>query len=308
VTPVRWDPLSGVPMLVAPARTLRPNDTAHPQQSMPGSVAGCPFCPGAEHETPPETWALRPDGSPSDGPGWLVRAVPNRFPVLTTDEGVHEVIVNSPRHVLHLWDLTPGELTVAIDGWAAREAAVREDPRDLVPFLFVNQGAGAGASLQHSHAQVIGFPFMPPLMADRRRRFAEADECPICAELRRPTTTRIVDTGQLAAWCPAAPPFSGAVRVAPVIHTAAWPAAPGASLATFLGPLLRELADACGTPALNLWLHHDPADPRRSYHWHLDVIPRRGLLAGMELGAGVLSIFTEPDDLARAVRDRLGSN
>jgi len=307
VTPVRWDPLSGTPMLLAPARTSRPNDTAPGPTTERRSVAPCPFCPGSEHETPPETWALRPDGSPPNGPGWLVRAVPNRFPVLPTDEGIHEVVINSPRHVLSLWDLTAVELGAAIDGWATREAAVRSDPRGLVPFLFVNQGAGAGASLQHSHAQVIGFPFMPPQLADRRARFASASECPICHELRNPATVRVVDTGGLAAWCPEAPPFSGAVRIAPVAHTSAWPATPGGTLATFLGPLLRGLADACATTALNLWLHHDPASAGNAYHWHLEVIPRRGMLAGMELGAGVLSIFTEPELLAQALLYRMAS-
>jgi len=42
----------------------------------------CPLCEGREDWTPPETWALRPgDGGP-DTPGWLVRAVPNKFPLL----------------------------------------------------------------------------------------------------------------------------------------------------------------------------------------------------------------------------------
>jgi UDPglucose--hexose-1-phosphate uridylyltransferase len=305
VTPVRWDPLSGVPMLVAPARTSRPNDTAQPHATSPSATPGCPFCPGAEHETPPETWAIRPDGSSADTPGWLVRAVPNRFPVLPRDEGIHEVIVNTPRHVLALWDLSEKELTAAIDGWALREAAVRSDARGQTPFLFVNQGAGAGASLQHSHAQVIGFPFTPPHLADRRRRFEVAAECPICSELADPDAVRIVESGTLTAWCPEAPPFSGAVRIAPVAHTAAWPTAPGAALGAFLGPLLRELAEVCATPALNLWLHHDP-NGGDAYHWHLEIVPRRGMLAGMELGAGVLSIFTEPRLLAHTLRDRLG--
>ena len=42
----------------------------------------CPLCEGHESWTPPETYALRPGGGPPDSPGWLVRAVPNKYPLL----------------------------------------------------------------------------------------------------------------------------------------------------------------------------------------------------------------------------------
>ncbi len=302
MSPTRWDPLSGTPMLLAPARTSRPHDTD------PGATgsAACPFCPGAEDQTPPEVWADRPDGSLPDRPGWRVRAVPNRFPVLPPDEGVHEVIVNTPRHVLTLWDLGTDELAAAIDGWAIRERAVRADPRGLTPFLFVNQGAAAGASLQHSHAQVIGFPFEPPLMAGRRHAFHNAQQCPVCSEIADPATAHIAATATLLAWCPMTPPLSGSVRIAPLAHTAGWPDFPGADIAPLMRPVLRALAEAVGTDALNVWLHRSRPDDR-PYHWHLELVPRRGMLAGMELGAGVLSLFTEPAILAEAVRDRMGA-
>lgn len=292
-------------MLVAPARTARPNDTVPGgDPARPG--ADCPFCPGAEARTPPEVWADRPDWTSADHPGWRVRAFPNLYPVLPPDEGVHEVIVNTPRHVLMLWELSADELSAAIDGWAIREAAVRADPRGLTAFLFINQGAGAGASLQHSHAQVLGLPFDPPALATRRRAFAEAPQCPVCAELADPAVARIADAGPLVAWCPEAPPFSGAVRIAPAAHAPAWPDAPGTAVAPLLGPVMRALADVVGTDAFNLWLHRSTAQ-NVAYHWHLEVVPRRGMLAGMELGSGVLSLFSEPRALAAEVRERLAA-
>lgn len=305
MSPIRWDPLAGTPMLVAPARTTRPHDTI-PHGTTGRPTVECPFCPGAEDRTPPEVWADRTEGTAPDRPGWRVRAFPNLYPVLPPDEGIHEVIVNSPRHVLTLWELTDDELSAAINGWAIREAAVRTDPRGLTAFLFVNQGAGAGASLQHSHAQVLGLPFEPPALAARRAAFATASQCPICAELADPAVAHVADAGPLVAWCPAAPPFSGAVRIAPSVHAPAWPAAPGASLAPLLRPVMQALADVVGTDAFNLWLHRTTIeDP--DYHWHLEVVPRRGMLAGMELGSGVLSLFSEPLALAARLREWLAT-
>lgn len=311
MSPVRWDPISGVPLLIATDRTRRPHDTTRGEPddrppSSDGPVEGCPFCPGAEDETPPEVWADRAHGV-ANAPGWRVRAIPNRYPVLPAHEGVHEVIINSNRHVTALWDLAGADLARAIDGWALREQAVREDPRGLWPFLFLNQGANAGASLQHSHAQVAGLPFAPPELSRRAAAFARSGVCPICAELEDPSLALITGRGPLVAWCPKVPPLSGGVRIAPRRHAARWPARPGTMLAPLLGPVFRELCAVVGTSAANLWLHsaHDGASD--GFHWHIEIVPRRGTLAGLELGAGVFALLIDPVGLADAVRLRISS-
>ena len=308
MSPVRWDPITGRPLLVATGRTERPHDTGRmaPSDMLPPDDAvhdGCPFCPGAEHETPPEVWADRAPGTLPNTPGWRVRAIPNRFPVLPTDEGVHEVIINTPRHVLAFWDLTPPEMRRAIDAWAQREVAMRSDPRGLWPFLFLNQGAAAGASLQHSHAQLIGFPFSPPRLAGREQAFLAAPTCPICDELEDRRLALIAEMGSLVAWCPQAPTLSGGVRIAPRAHLSEWPTRPGTELAAILQPVMRELSALVGTSAANLWLHQRRRDGSDTMHWHIEIVPRRGTLAGMELGAGVFSLLNEPNGLAHAIRE-----
>ena len=307
MTPVRWDPLTGTPLLVAPARIGRPHDTGPvaPGEPAPASEhADCPFCPGSEGETPPEVWAQRPPGGVADTPGWRVRAVPNLFPVLPPDEGIHEVVINSPRHVVELWGLSTTEMVAAIDAWALRERAVRDDPRGLWPFVFVNQGAAAGASLQHSHAQLIGFPFAPPLLVAREDAFARAPACPVCAELADPAIAKIVDAGPLTAWCPQAPPLSGAVRIAPRHHAPEWPDRPGGGLSAILSPVMRALATLVGTSAMNLWLNQRRPGGPDTFHWHVDIVPRRATLAGMELGAGAFSLLNDPTLLAAALHER----
>jgi UDPglucose--hexose-1-phosphate uridylyltransferase len=285
-------------VLIAPARAARPHDAG-------GSSADddCPFCEGNEDETPPEVLAVRPGGGPEDGPGWIVRAIPNKFPVLGPQEGIHEVVVNTPRHVVRLSDLTEDEAARAAEAWALRLQAIGADPRGLWPFLFLNQGERAGASLQHSHAQLVGLPLEPPLLLARERRFAQAPECPICADLASAGERVVARADGLAAWTPGVPPYTGTIRIAPERHRSDWTDDPGPGPTALL---LRRLAglvgERLGADALNLWLHQRRPGGSPRYHWHIDLVPRVGTLAGLELGAGVVAIAVSPEDTAARLR------
>lgn len=286
-------------MLVAPSRAERPHDVG------PRAKAGaCPFCPGNEAETPPEVLVERPGGGPPDGPGWLVRAFPNKFPALPPEEGVHEGIVSTPRHVGRFAALTDEEAARAAGAWAARLAAVAGDPRGLWPFLFLNQGAEAGASLEHTHAQLVGLPFAPPHLVARERAFAESVRCPVCAELEAAGERLIAEGEGLVAYVPEVPPLSGTVRVAPARHAPAWDEETDhAAVGRLVRRLLTRLGAAFDAPAANLWLHARHPGGTDRYHWHLDAVPRLGTLAGLELGAGVVAAAHAPEAVAERLRD-----
>ncbi|MGD9696690.1 MAG: hypothetical protein AB7V42_13655 [Thermoleophilia bacterium] len=281
-------------MLLAPDRAARPHDVG-------GPLGGtCPFCPGAEGETPPETMAVRPGGGPADSPGWLVRAFPNKFPALEPADGAHEVVVNAARHVVRLSELTDGEAARAVAAWAGRLRAIGADPRGLWPFLFLNQGASAGASLQHTHAQIIGLPFAPPSLVAREAAFAGA--CPICAEMADPGDGLVAREDGLVAWCPPIPGLSGTVRIAPERHAPDWAdEVDAAAIGRFVRRRAAEI-DRMGVEAINLWLHQRHPGGEPGFHWHLEMIARRGTLAGMELGASVIGIVHSPAELAGKLR------
>ena len=140
---LRIDPLSGRRAIVAGARAGRPGGelSAPPPPSI--DPATDPFAEGHEDRTPPELYAVRPDGGPPDSPGWTVRVVPNLYPALCTDpdehppprsanpdlfwagpaRGAHEVIVNSPSPVISLGQLRPDQVRAAMDVWRERMRA-----------------------------------------------------------------------------------------------------------------------------------------------------------------------------------------
>jgi UDPglucose--hexose-1-phosphate uridylyltransferase len=311
---VRVDPLSGLRTIVAPGRADRHTDTEQD-----------PFAEGNESLTPPEVFAIRPDGSPADGPGWLVRAFPNRFPALAADAparehdarpdlygatpgaGAHEVIVSSPRAVTALAQLTADELALALDAWRAR---MRAHAGAAALHLFVNEGGAGGASRRHSHAQLLALDFVPALLARERERFGAyatrtmgqqlLDDL-VAEEVRRRERLIAVD--------------QEAVLLAPYAATLPYqmmlvPRRPrarfeddGPTGAALLHDGLRRLERQFGaSPPLNLWVR---TAPRGAEHfcWRIDIVPRLEHLAGFELGTGVSLNSVAPEAAAAELRN-----
>ncbi len=271
----------------------------------------CPFCAGAEAETPPETDADRDPATAPDTPGWRVRAVPNKYPVLAPEEGVHEVVVATPRHVTRAGELTHDEARRLAVVVGRRLRAAEDDPRDLWPFAFLNQGREAGASLSHLHAQVVGIPFDPPRLAHRAAAFADLPRCPVCADLAGAAAEGrvVLAAGPLVAWLPHAPAWSAGIRVAPRDHAPRWVDDPDPGA---LGPVLADLAGrvhrGLGREALNAWVNQGRAGRDGRYHWHADLVPRLGFLAGLELGSGALAGANDPAALAARLREPGGGD
>src|SRR4029079_2588947 len=144
---VRTNPLTGVPVVVAPGRSRRPG--AQGRTTRIADAATCPFCEGHEEMTPPEVQAFgRPESAAPDSPGWTVRVVPNKFPAIPGQE----VVIHGPAHVLSFAELPTRRLRTTAEAWRARRAAHADAAWTAVA---VNEGPAAGASLDHSHSQIV---------------------------------------------------------------------------------------------------------------------------------------------------------
>jgi UDPglucose--hexose-1-phosphate uridylyltransferase len=300
--------------VIAPARARRPGAERPKADFEPDDAAGCPFCEGRESATPPETFALGPPGRPADSPGWRVRVVPNKFPAFGpwSDEGDRsglfarraavgrqEVVIHSPRHVRTLADLSVRELELVAEAWQARAAAAREQGFPYVQAL-VNEGRAAGASLQHTHSQLVWLPEEPPLAAQERHAQAEDGGCVLCRVLAEELEQRIRVVSErdgLVLLCPFAGRQPYELLVAPQ-DCESDPFASeslGAALA-LVAEGLRRLRVAEGVVPVNIWLHS-------TGHWHLEVVPRLTTLAGLELGAGYFVNTLAPESAAGVLRE-----
>jgi UDPglucose--hexose-1-phosphate uridylyltransferase len=238
-----------------------------------GELESCPFCEGREGRTPPETLVL-PAREPADSPGWTVRVVPNLYPAFERQE----VVVHSPRHVRSFAELEDGEIALVAEAWRMR---IRTEGPGYVHAL-VNEGRLAGASLAHSHSQLVWMPEPPPQVvleagADVRGALLAGAE--------------LVGAETVAAVCAVA----GRVPYETLIAPRELDADLGDGLLV-LRDVVRRLRAVEGPVPWNAWLHHSVDS------WHIELVPRLTVLAGIELGAGVYVNTLAPEEAAGRLR------
>jgi UDPglucose--hexose-1-phosphate uridylyltransferase len=254
-------------------------------------VISCPFCEGSEDRTPPETFAIRPGGGDPDTPGWTVRVVPNLYPVFEH----HEVVVSTPRHVRSFAELSPDEIEGVSVAWRERARAAWETGFPYVHAL-LNEGREAGASLPHSHTQLAWLTEPPPAVVAE----GSGGACAVCRQVGAELASGerlILERDGLVLLAAYGGRLPYELLIAPVEH-------PGGSAfeSELLEPALGLLSEALrrfhaieGLAPLNAWLHDQG-------HWHIEVLPRLTVFAGIELGAGIYVNSLAPEAAARALR------
>jgi UDPglucose--hexose-1-phosphate uridylyltransferase len=322
---IRIDPLTGQRAIVAGARAGRPGGELSAPPAPAIDPDSDPFAEGHEDRTPPELYAVRPEGGEPNTPGWTVRVVPNLYPALTADPehterdpnpdlfwkgsatGSHEVVINAPDPVVSLADLTPDQVARAVDVWRTR---MREHRDAAYVHMIVNERREAGASLPHTHAQLYALDFVPTAVARERERFGAYATRTMGGNLladlvqeevrRRERIVAIDEEVVLMAPFGARVPFQ--LLIAPRSQRMRFEDE-GPSGAAMLHDALRRLQQRLGaSPPLNLWVRTAPPDAEH-FCWRIDILPRLTHLAGLELGAGVNLNIVAPEQAAAELRE-----
>jgi UDPglucose--hexose-1-phosphate uridylyltransferase len=314
-------------VVIATERAKRPEDFAKKKKEkkvLPAHVPTCPFCPGNEKMTPPETYVVPDTGS------WRVRVTPNKFAALSyqgerrrwiqgirrtvSGVGIHEVIVETPDHSKSTALLEDAQVETIIQAYLNRFMFASRDPRIEQVTLFKNHGEAAGTSLEHSHSQMIAAPVITAQHRDRLinalKHFDEFGECIFCRVLDQELKegTRIVhESEHFVAFVQfaALSPFS--MLIMPRRHMACFSEitdAEAADLARNLRCTLGKLYYGLDDPDFNYTIRTAPADNAgvKYYHWYVSIIPRLTRLAGFELGSGMFINVSLPEENASFLR------
>ncbi|MDQ1520071.1 MAG: UDPglucose--hexose-phosphate uridylyltransferase [Actinomycetota bacterium] len=308
----RFDALTREWVNIVGHRQGRPN--------LPGD--DCPFCPGGLEA--PEPYDVR----------WFE----NRWPALTSGAaidvaaaeaagtarlpavGACEIVLFSPQHDQSLAGLGAGGVRKVVDVWAARTEALLARPDIEYVLVFENRGREVGATIDHPHGQIYGYPFVPPIPA-REAAIAHEHGCSLCREVQAEAAagTRVVyDDGTWLAWVPYASSYPYGLRIAPRAHRPSIPALDGAdrdALSALLTDVLARYDRLWPSPHFGylfpylLWFHQAPASGGDEWHLHAHVapplrapgVPR--FVASSESGSGTLSNPIVPEDAADALRN-----
>jgi UDPglucose--hexose-1-phosphate uridylyltransferase len=322
---IRIDPLTGQRAIIAGERAGRPGALPPVTPAPALDAADDPFAAGHEDQTPPELFALRPDGGAPDTPGWMVRVVPNRYPTLTPDSpdpepyanrdlfwsgparGAHEVIINAPEPVTSLSSLSSEQVITAVEVWRER---MRAHADAACVHVSVNERADAGSTVAHTHAQLFALDFVPSAIARERERFGAYATRTMGANLladlvqnevrQRERVVAIDDEAVLMSPYGARVPYQ--LMIAPRTPRMRFED-DGPTGAALLHAALGRLDRLLGaSPPLNLWVRTAPRGAEQ-FCWRIDILPALTHLAGLELGAGLGVNVVSPEQAAAELRD-----
>ncbi|MCK9566714.1 MAG: DUF4931 domain-containing protein [Methanothrix sp.] len=301
--------------IIAAERRKRPSDFQI-AKAAPGDRTVCQFCAGNEEMTPPADAVYTKLGVLTDGPerisGWQMRVFPNVFPAMvpcpapaTTEwialpgQGFHEVIVDSPLHGENPADFDKEHMEKLI--LVYRDRYIHYCKNSLVKYvsIFKNWGMEAGASLSHSHSQLVTLPILPPLIKRERDAISRRARCPFCNIVaQEKKSCRLIEENEN--WILIAPFYSQApyeTWILPKRHLAnlkEMNEAEGKSLAALLKRAMGAMQSVLNDPSYNCMIFQLPS----GYHLNIRIQPAISKIAGFERSTGVYINTIAPEDAA----------
>ena len=325
---LRKDPITGRWVIISSDRGKRPTEFADQRTKKRGGF--CPFCAGNERTTPHEVLAYRENGQPN-GPGWRLRVVPNKFPALQIEGdlskqgegifdkmnglGAHEVIIENPDHNATLATLPGKAMEEVLWAYRDRMEDLKKDKRFQYTLIFKNEGLIAGATLEHSHSQLIALPIVPIQVQEEidgcRKHYNLKERCIFCDIIRQEMQSRnriVMETQAFIALAPFAPRFPFETWIMPKRHISCYSCSTKddfKDLAFLLQDTLRRLDKALSFPPYNYIIHTSPFKEEINdyYHWHIELMPKLTNVAGFEWGSGFYINPTPPEEAAKFLRE-----
>lgn len=317
-----------------------PPIAVYPTTSLPCSVAGSSALSGSEFgEFGGIASCDAPHGDGSGRTAWSVRIVPNKYPAVrdacdlpepaslpsggrsavelfrsVPGRGRHEVIIESPRHVASLSDLSAAEAALVFRVYRDRMQQIQAEQRFKYVQIFKNAGPAAGASLEHLHSQLIALHHVPAVVQQELaacrayyRRHGQGLLAALLASELAGGKRIVSQTERVVAFCPYASRFAWEVWVMPRRPQACFQDSEDAEIeetAQVVRDLVGRIERAMGQVAYNYFLHSLPFDEveREHYHWHVELVPRLTKTAGFEWSTGCFINPVPPEWAAEQLR------
>ncbi|MEO1526331.1 MAG: DUF4921 family protein, partial [Planctomycetota bacterium] len=312
----------------------------------------CPFCCGSESATPSAVWSVSLDSNKSPNPNvttrvshpmtkivageqdnWEVRVVPNKFPAvapqsLSEDDaetaglfparslaGGHEVVIESSAHAERVTEADASLVYLMLLAYRERIRYWRSVEGIQYISVFKNCGPAAGASLRHSHSQIVAtsvLPFRVKSSLLRCETHRARTGCSLGCDLIRGELqegARVITVADsFVAFCPFASRVPGLIRISSLTHVKHFDEFSESDLdhlASFLWRALRWVDQAYPGKAYNMVLNTCPPRSKASeaFQWSLDLFPRLNKVAGFEWSSDCMINPVLPETAAEMYRE-----
>lgn len=230
--------------------------------------------------------------------------------------GAHEVIIESPLHLCSLTQMDRQTCTLVFRAYRDRLLHWSKCVDIAYSVVFKNVGLDAGASLVHTHSQLIATNVLPTDVkrAVQRMELYQQTEgsclfCQMVTDELLENVRVVAETSDFVAFCPFASRLPSLVTVVPRKHQSAFEDTSDdclEQLAWLVHRLLRSIEICYPQAAYNYVLHTAPLGCRQSqaFHWRMEIFPRLTRVAGFEWGSDCFINPLPPELAARRLRDQ----
>ncbi|MBD3170490.1 MAG: galactose-1-phosphate uridylyltransferase [candidate division Zixibacteria bacterium] len=333
---LRRDPIVG--RWVVNSNDLKPGSSTLEILSGKDSGKKCPMCEGNEDQTPPEVYALRPNGSSPNTPGWEVRVVPNNTPAMTLDGdvnrraelmydmmdsiGTHEIVIGSPKHVGNMADLPEDQFTKILQAYRQRILTLKEDQRLRSVFVYKTHGkTPLQNTYPHTHSHIVAMSMTPKSIKEQyfgsRGYFKYKERCVYCDIISHELELEkrmVAQNEKFIAFTPFSSKFPYEIWILPTDHLCdfeRYQVKDLPYLSSVLKGTLMRLKKLLDDPPYNFALFTGPNRKGREnvwktieqdYHWHIEITPTFRLPTGFEWATGFYINDPTPELAAERLR------
>ena len=329
---IRIDPITKQAVIIATQRVQKPTDYIYDNTNLKvlsNSEFICPFCKGNEHRTPDYSNIIYDDKN-----NWIVKVVPNKYPIISDTnhteyipkqndlfhieiaKGFHDVIIESPDHNFNFYNSKPKDLEYIFEIVIQRLKELYKEENNLYSLYFKNFGLEAGASLYHSHSQMVTNSFIPIQILNEMNgaleHYNKNSKCIYCDIIKEEIKLNervITQNDEFIAISPFASKSPYQIYILPKNHYASIINSKHSNklFSEIVQNIFNRLKKVLGEISFNYVLHTLPIKLENEYsksnHWFLDIMPKISKLAGYELGSGTLINYITPEDATKLLKD-----
>jgi UDPglucose--hexose-1-phosphate uridylyltransferase len=316
--------------LFAPERLKRPNNLDNKKQATPKNIVSekCPFDMHKEEYTPHEITRITQNGE------WQCRVVPNLYNALLIDIkasstregffekfsgfGAHEVVIETPIHDKQIWDYSFNDLTNYLTIIQSRIVSLKNDVRLEYISVFKNQGSEAGASMSHSHSQIMALPFIPKKVLEeyeykkeyyQKHKRALLDD--ILYEEMQNSHNIISQNSEFVLYCPYASSFPFEVKIVSKKKLSSlleFTKSDISALSDILKEFFTKFYSALGEISFNMIINNAPYkeyddQTKEFYRFNIEIKPRIYKQAGFELDSNININVVLPEQAAKIYKE-----